>query len=61
MVAFNIDPIENFNDVTHHLVEVVYAHLTCVKGAPVVGLPHSISRLVNVFSYIQMLIKMYAT
>lgn len=48
MVAFNIDPIENFNDITHHLVEVVHAHLASTKGAPMVSLSCSVLKNVMV-------------
>ena len=37
VVAFKIRPIDDFNEVTHHLGEVMYAHLAVTKGPPVVG------------------------
>ena len=36
IVAFKIRPIEDFNEVTHHMAEVMYAHLAVTKGPPVV-------------------------
>ena len=36
IVAFNIRPIEDFNELSHHLAETVYCHLAVTKGVPVV-------------------------
>ena len=36
VVAFNIRPVEDFNEVSHHLAETIYAHLAITKGVPVV-------------------------
>lgn len=38
VVAFYIRPIEDFNEVTHHLAECVYAHVSFTKGIPVVSI-----------------------
>ncbi len=38
VTAFYIQPITDFNELSHHLAEVMYAHLTSTKGAPVVSL-----------------------
>ena len=32
VVGFFIKPIEDFNEVTHHLTETIYAHLAVTKG-----------------------------
>lgn len=37
ITAFYVSPITDFNQLTHHLSEVMYAHLTATKGAPVVS------------------------
>ncbi len=37
VTAFSVCPIEDFNEVTHHLSEVVVGHLAATKGAPVVS------------------------
>ena len=36
IVAFRIKPIEDYNEVTHHLTEVMYCHLTASKTPPLV-------------------------
>ena len=36
IVAFKIRPIEDFNEVTHHMAEVMYAHLAVTKSPPLV-------------------------
>ena len=35
-MAFKIRPIEDFNEVTHHMAEVMYAHLAVTKSPPIV-------------------------
>lgn len=37
VTAFYIRPVSDFNELTHHLSEVMYTHLTHKKGAPVVS------------------------
>ena len=37
IVAFKIRPLEDFNEVTHHLTEVMYTHLAVTKGPPMVS------------------------
>ncbi len=37
VTAFYVNPITDYNALTHHLTEVMYAHLTATKGAPVVS------------------------
>ena len=37
VLAFNIRPIEDFNEVSHHLAQVIYGHLDATKGVPVVS------------------------
>ncbi len=37
VTAFSVCPIEDFNEVTHHLSEVMVGHLAATKGAPVVS------------------------
>ena len=37
IVAFKIQPIEDFNEVTHHMAEVMYTHLAVTKSPPIVG------------------------
>jgi hypothetical protein len=36
VVGFFIKPIEDYNEVTHHLVETLFAHLAITKPLPVV-------------------------
>lgn len=36
ITAFHLKPITDFNEVSHHLAEVMYAHLSSTKGLPVV-------------------------
>ena len=36
IITFNIWPIEDFNELSHHLAETVYCHLAVTKGVPVV-------------------------
>lgn len=38
VTAFLIKPIEDFNEVTHHLAEVMFIHLATTKGVKVVSL-----------------------
>lgn len=37
MMAFHVRPVEDFNEVSHHLSEVIYTHLAVTKGLPVVS------------------------
>ena len=37
VTAFYVKPLEDFNQLSHHLAEVMYAHLVATKGAPVVS------------------------
>ena len=37
VVAFKIRPVEDYNEVTHHLAEVMYCHLASTKSPPLVG------------------------
>ena len=37
MMAFHVQPVEDFNEVSHHLSEVIYTHLAVTKGLPVVS------------------------
>ena len=37
ITAFHVKPITDFNELSHHLSEVMYAHLIATKGAPVVS------------------------
>ena len=39
VTAFFTKPITDFNELSHHLSEVMFAHLTSTKGALVVSLP----------------------
>ena len=39
VTAFFVQPITDFNELSHHLSEVMFSHLTSTKGAPVVSLP----------------------
>ena len=44
VTAFHIKPIVDFNEVTHHLAEVMFIHLAHTRGVPVVSpYPHSCS------------------
>ena len=36
ITAFHIKPISDFNELTHHLSEVMYSHLAATKELPVV-------------------------
>ena len=36
ITAFYAKPVTDFNELSHHLAEVMYSHLTSTKGAPVV-------------------------
>lgn len=36
IVAFNIQPIQDFKELSHYLAETVYCHLAVTKGVPVV-------------------------
>lgn len=36
VTAFCVRPVQNFNEVTHHLSEVMLAHLASTKSIPVV-------------------------
>ena len=38
VTAFHIKPITDFNEVTHHLAEVMFIHLAATRGVPVVSL-----------------------
>jgi len=35
-VAFNIQPIQDFKELSHYLAEMVYCHLAITKGVPLV-------------------------
>lgn len=35
ITAFSVKPVEDFNEISKHLSQVMVAHLTAVKGAPV--------------------------
>ena len=37
VIGFYIKPIEDFNEVTHHLVETIFGHLALTKGIPLVS------------------------
>ena len=37
VTAFHIKPIVDFNEVTHHLAEVMFIHLAHTRGVPVVS------------------------
>lgn len=37
VTAFHIKPISDFNELTHHLSEVMYCHLAATKELPVVS------------------------
>ena len=37
VTAFCVRPIEDFNEVSHHLSEVMFAHLAATKGVPIVS------------------------
>lgn len=37
VTAFYVRPLTDFNELSHHLSEVMYAHLVATKGAPVVS------------------------
>ena len=37
IIAFKIRPVEDFNEVTHHLCEVMYTHLAVTRGPPMVS------------------------
>lgn len=45
VTAFSVRPVTDFNEVTHHLSDVMVAHLAATRGAPVV------SELVHYYSY----------
>ena len=32
MIAFGIAPVTDFNEITYHLMDVVYTHLAITKG-----------------------------
>lgn len=36
VIGFHIKPIEDFNEVTHHLTETLFAHLAFTKGLAMV-------------------------
>ena len=36
MMAFHVRPVEDFNEISHHLSEVIYTHLAVTKCLPVV-------------------------
>lgn len=36
VTAFYVKPVTDYNQISHHLSEVMFAHLTSTKGAPVV-------------------------
>ena len=37
VTSFHIKPISDFNELTHHLSEVMYSHLAATKQLPVVS------------------------
>lgn len=37
VTAFYVKPLTDFNELSHHLSEVMFAHLVATKGAPVVS------------------------
>ena len=37
VTAFHIKPITDFNEVTHHIAEVIFIHLAHSRGVPVVS------------------------
>ena len=37
VTAFNVRPIDDFNEVTHHAMESIYCHLKATKGAASAG------------------------
>ena len=37
MMAFHVRPVEDFNEISHHLSEVIYTHLAVTKCLPVVS------------------------
>ena len=37
ITGFYVKPIEDFNELSHHMAEVMYIHLAITKGVPVVS------------------------